>query len=57
MTIEKMYPVIASETKQSDHLEADYSSKSGDCYVAPLFAMTNYAALIITSVLVLRQGV
>ncbi len=37
--IEKMYPVIASEPKQSHHLKADYSSKSGDCFVAPLLAM------------------
>jgi len=51
MTIEKVYPVIASETKQSDHLEADFSSKSGDCFVTPLLAMTNYAALIFKSVL------
>jgi len=47
--------VIASETKQSDHLEADYSSKSGNCFVAPLIAMTNNAALIFTSVLVDRS--
>jgi len=50
--IEKMYPVIASETKQSYHFEADYSSKSGDCFVAPLLAMTNYATLLFTSLLV-----
>ena len=32
--------VIASEAKQSHHLEADYFSKSGDCFVAPLLAKT-----------------
>ena len=52
MTIEKVYPVIASETKQSHYLEADYSSKSGDCFVASLLAMTNYAALLFSAVLV-----
>ena len=48
----KVYPVIASETKQSYALRLTSTLWRGDCFGAPLLAMTNYIALLYTSVLI-----